>query len=306
MLSVLDCFIDIDEKKWGNYYLGKVINSPEYLINNEEVTCVLIASSFISDIIPILEEYKYSNKVICGSYFVFSTAFEYELLEKHIDEIKSWMYDEKSKNIVDAILSKRKNHIFDYSDICEDDQYFVEDIVPRDKESVFVDVGAYDGDTIEQFIKYQNGKYKAIYAFEMDEDNYKKIQEKDFESKVSVYNYGIWDEKKEIKYESFGMQSRLVKGTKIAKCITMDEILKDKYVSYIKMDIEGAEYRALLGAKDIIKRCKPNLAICIYHKPEDIYDITKMLKEWLPEHKFYIRHHKRVFWDTVLYVIKNE
>lgn len=127
------------------------------------MSCIIIASSFISDIIPILEEYNYSKKVICGSYFKYPTAFEYDLLEENIDEIKSWMYDEKSKNIVDAILYKRKNHIFDYSDICEDNQYFVEDIVPKDEDAVFVDGGAYDGDTIEQFIKIQNGKYKYIY-----------------------------------------------------------------------------------------------------------------------------------------------
>jgi len=143
----------------------------------------------------------------------------------------------------------------------------------------------------------------------LDDDNYNKIQEKNLSLNLKVYNYGLWNEKKEMRYVSNANDSGIGKkgkNEKIAKCITMDEVLKDKYVSHIKMDIEGAEYNALLGAKNIIKICKPNLAICIYHKPEDIYIITKLLKQWLPEHKFYIRHHGNMFYETVLYVIKKK
>ena len=72
-------------------------------------------------------------------------------------------------------------------------------------------------------------------------------------------------------------------------------------VDFIKMDIEGSELEALKGAKNTIKRHKPRLAICIYHKIEDFYTIPKYIKELVPEYKLYVKHHTDREWETVLY-----
>lgn len=71
--------------------------------------------------------------------------------------------------------------------------------------------------------------------------------------------------------------------------------------TFIKMDIEGAELEALEGAKNTIVKSKPKLAICLYHKPDDLWKIPLYLKKLVPEYKFYIRHHSKVRWETVLY-----
>ena len=67
------------------------------------------------------------------------------------------------------------------------------------------------------------------------------------------------------------------------------------------MDIEGSEQDALLGAAGIIRRDRPRLAICIYHKPEDLYEIPFLIKELVPEYRLYIRHHSDTYAETVLY-----
>ena len=82
----------------------------------------------------------------------------------------------------------------------------------------------------------------------------------------------------------------------------MDEVIKDR-VSFIKMDIEGAELRALRGAKYLIQKYKPKLAISIYHKPEDIIDIPNYIVDLVPEYKFYIRQYSYGYCETVLYAI---
>lgn len=84
--------------------------------------------------------------------------------------------------------------------------------------------------------------------------------------------------------------------------IAINNFFKDKETpTFIKMDIEGAELEALEGAKTTIVKNKPKLAICLYHKPDDLWKIPLYLKDLVPEYKFYIRHHGKVRWETVLY-----
>ncbi len=73
--------------------------------------------------------------------------------------------------------------------------------------------------------------------------------------------------------------------------------------TFIKLDVEGAELETLKGAERTIKEYKPRLAISIYHKPSDIYEIPELLMEYRSDYKFYIRHYTSYVWETVLYAI---
>ncbi|WP_207131900.1 FkbM family methyltransferase [Clostridium botulinum] len=84
---------------------------------------------------------------------------------------------------------------------------------------------------------------------------------------------------------------------------SIDEFLQGKEVTFIKMDIEGAELEALKGAENTIKRYKPKLAICTYHKPMDIVNIPIYLKSIVPEYNIYLRHYSYGPLDTVCYAV---
>lgn len=226
-----------------------------------------------------------------------------KVLSEHMSDVKKILQDKKSRDILDFIYEKRRNKNLDYSYICEYDQYFVKNLVTVNPHAVFVDAGAYHGETIEQFINFQNGQFDRIYAFEMDEDNYLRLCKNDYDERVSLLNYGLWNEHMVCKYCSDDTSSSIGEGDKMAQCVSLDEIIGDENVTFIKMDIEGAELHALLGAERTIKRCKPQLAICVYHKSNDIYEISKLLHEWIPEHKLYLRHHSVSFMETVLYAV---
>lgn len=85
--------------------------------------------------------------------------------------------------------------------------------------------------------------------------------------------------------------------------IALDEFIQDERVTFIKMDIEGAELDALRGAVHIIKTQKPKLAISVYHRWDDIFTIPKLILEIRPDYKLYIRHYSLLANETVLYAL---
>ena len=90
-------------------------------------------------------------------------------------------------------------------------------------------------------------------------------------------------------------------GTDSIEVTALDVCLYYKGVTFIKMDIEGAEYEALKGAERIIREQKPKLAICVYHKPEDIWELPELILEFNESYKFYLRHYSYQDNETVLY-----
>lgn len=86
----------------------------------------------------------------------------------------------------------------------------------------------------------------------------------------------------------------------VIETVALDELI-DERVTFLKMDIEGAEAEAIKGAKNMIQKDKPKLAICIYHKPNDLWEIPLMIHELVPEYKMYIRHMGIRCYGTILY-----
>lgn len=92
----------------------------------------------------------------------------------------------------------------------------------------------------------------------------------------------------------------------IIETAALDDVVGDRPVTYIKMDIEGAELEALQGAENIIRKQHPRLAVSIYHKPEDIWTIPRLLMKYYEGYWFYMRHYSFSWYDTVLYAIPQE
>lgn len=154
------------------------------------------------------------------------------------------------------------------------------------------------------------GKCKKIFAFEPDINNC-QVCKKNFEESCPVEYHletaGLWSEKTVLKFVEEDCGSHInEKGTVEVPTVNIDEVVGDSKVTFIKMDIEGAELEALKGASKTIQVNKPRLAICLYHKAEDIIEIPKYIKELVPEYKLFIRHYYPYFFDTVLYAVIEE
>lgn len=179
-------------------------------------------------------------------------------------------------------------------------QYF--DVFQPAEKEVFVDAGAYDGKTTLEFMDWAGENYMASYVMEPFEDSKEMIEENlKGISNIHVFYKAAWDKDEEL---FFGGEARgaMVKddGMRI-QATKIDDIVNDDKVTFIKMDIEGSELKALKGAENTIRNNKPKLAICIYHKPEDIIEIPEYIESLVPEYKFAIRHYTSCMWETVLY-----
>lgn len=189
----------------------------------------------------------------------------------------------------------------------EENQYF-DEVIKFSDDEVFVDVGVMNAHTSIQFAKRCDFKYKHIHLFEADIKNYdwslKNLEQENIKN-YTLHNIGLWNEKATLKFDTGkGGKSKIDEtSTTTIEVNTMDKILNDEKVTFIKMDIEGAELNALKGAEKIILSNKPKLAISIYHKYEDLVDILMYIKSLVPEYKFYIRHYSNILVETILYAV---
>lgn len=179
------------------------------------------------------------------------------------------------------------------------------DVFPPRKDEVYIDAGAFDGETIFDFCKWTSGKYKKIIAFEPISEMCEKIEaaisDRKLE-KIQLINGATWDRQEKIKFADAGASSSVDEtGSVAVQGVPIDSAVKDEKVTFIKMDIEGSELKALKGARETILRNHPRLAICIYHKSMDIIEIPAYILSLMPEYKFYIRHYTSNMWETVLY-----
>ena len=231
-----------------------------------------------------------------------------ELTEKHSDAIVvlcSCLYNEDiylqctnagipKENII-VLVKPCNNGMLDK-------QYF--EFLPENKETEsFVDAGALDGDSSKRFVKWCDGDYSNIWVFEPDPESYKLCKKRLDIPNCTIYNMGLFDKEDTISFSAgLGGASNINNDGEISiKVDKLDNVLKDQKVTFIKMDIEGSELEALQGAENIIRKQKPRLAICVYHKAEDIISIPTLLLKYNPNYKFCLRHYSNFNIETVLY-----
>jgi FkbM family methyltransferase len=236
--------------------------------------------------------------------------FKYSYVKAHIKEFEdsyAMLDDQVSRDIfiafVNAKISANPSGLYQYANFVP---YFSEPITLTEHES-FVDCGAYDGDTIESLLKHTQGKYDHIFAFEPDDKNYKKLKEyigRKCVERIEMFKLGCWSTKDVLKFSAADIRTSVSADGEISAPVnSIDIVVKNHPVTYIKMDIEGAELEALHGAAKTIKANHPKLAICAYHKPEDIITLPQYIKSLEGSYKLYLRHHQFVSWDMVLYAI---
>ncbi len=199
-------------------------------------------------------------------------------------------------------------NLFDITEALYKKQYF-DFFQHSGVKETFVDGGAFDLGSTKEFIAWCNGNYERIFAFEPERNDYELCEEKAGKwDNVHLFNCGLYDRQSKMGFTSgLGGASRIENQQQDfysdydIEVTDLDSVVNGEPVTFIKMDIEGAEGKALLGAERIITEQKPKLAICVYHKPEDIIELPALVLGMRPDYKIAFRHYSLRDTETVMY-----
>jgi len=265
----------------------------------------MLLSSGVKNILSFHELAYSSNEKLSLPRFVEEMREDYKNNKEKWLKVYSLLFDEESrKTFLDVIryrLTADPSYMEDYS-VRINDQYF-EDFMNY-KNEIFVDAGGFDGDTAIEFSK-RYPDYKEILFFEPSSQNMKAARKRTKNLKnVEYYTCGLSDEDGELSFSADNGSASAVSnsGNDSIRVTLLDKVV-NKSVSFIKMDLEGWEQKALSGCKNHIINDRPKLAIAVYHKAKDFYEIPSYILSLHKDYKIYIRHYTQGWSETIMYFL---
>jgi FkbM family methyltransferase len=191
--------------------------------------------------------------------------------------------------------------------------YFPRDLCTLSPDEVFVDCGAFDGDTVQLFLKESGNTFRKIVAFEPDPANFLRLQENSRHmpgadgQAISVRQAATGARCERVRLKAEGNESSSVgEGDVEVDSVALDEALGDPPPTYLKMDVEGAELDTLMGATRIVREHAPVLAVCCYHRQDHLWNIPLLIRSLNSDYRFFLRPHDLEMWDLVCYAIPRQ
>ena len=246
--------------------------------------------------------------------------FDLEYAKAHSEELQSvykLLADEKSKEVFENVVRYKLSGDLKYLRAVETPSEEKFDLMNIGIDETYVDLGAYDGDTLIEFLNETTMQFRKLYAMEPDIRNYRKMKRRLYmigSALFECYNCGAWNEDTSIVFDlRSGRGSRAVPADgkpmnsarfREIKMMKVDTMMRGEPATYIKFDVEGAEENALEGASKTIAEFKPKLNIALYHRNEDMFKLPLLVNKMNKKYKLYMRHHPYIpDWDTNLYCI---
>lgn len=244
--------------------------------------------------------------------------FDLNYANTHKSELQSvykMLADEQSKKVFENVIRYKLSGDLKYLKAVETPSAEKFDLLNIGIEETYVDLGAYDGDTLVEFLNETSMQFKKLYAMEPDGKSYRKLKRRLYmfsSALLECYNCGAWSENTTAVFSlRKGRGSRAVSnadnprrtsGIREVKMMTVDTMLQGGEATYIKFDVEGNEREALNGAAQTIAAFKPKLNVALYHRSEDMFELPLLVAKLNKKYKFYMRHHPYIpDWDTNLY-----
>ena len=194
------------------------------------------------------------------------------------------------------------------------DQYAPSNLFEPSENEVFVDCGAFDGDTIRDFVTAWKGRFKSAYALEPDPGTFSRLADtvdrlpREIGTRIKPIQAAVGARSEQVSFRADGTMGAAIAadGDVTIVCHALDDMFEQDCVTYVKMDIEGFEPAALRGSLRLLNRCRPVLAVCAYHAQDHVWSIPLFLREQLPDYSFFLRPHKPDGWDLIVYAVPNE
>lgn len=231
-----------------------------------------------------------------------SFSYYEENIEK-VKEVVELFQDDVSRKLFVAYFNARINDDSSYIlDVKEGKgDYFVNDVYAIGKQESFLDCGAFTGDTIQRFLAASLGQYKSIIAVELDSQNYQVLEEyvrKERLKNVNCINCGLWDKNGMVNVMRFAEDPQMTKIAEdtdglVMHTRTLDSIWKESGmpdISIMKINYEVAIVETLSGAINMIRACKPKIAVTVGLRDDSMLEIPLLIKKILHQYKIYLRY----------------
>ena len=306
----------------GHSFHGKTVISYSAMKEKYDGQKPIVLLSFASSLPDVMALFKKVGEE-CEFYApdvpVFGeTLFTMEFFEENrerFEAVYNLLADEESKRIYENVISYKLTGDIKYLWDSESDKAEVyEKVLDCKNISTFVDLGAYNGDTIREMLTF-NPQLKCAIALEPDARNFRKLNEYAHGVEgveIKCINAGAWNENATLLFDASGNRNAgiISKGNIVSKIkevsvVSVDEVLDGTQVDYIKYDVEGSEKEALLGTINTIKAHSPKLLVSLYHRSEDLFVLPELVKELNPDYSLYLRRFPYIpAWDLNLYAVK--
>lgn len=311
-----------DEFVRGHSFAGYPVRKRSEL--EEELGDFVAVIAFASSRPEVLERFDdldrthttYAPDVPVADGALFDTAFACAHCEE-LEQAYALLADERSRAVFAATvnfkLSGKLHWLRDYTDSRE--TAFARYLKPHAAEH-FVDLGAYNGDTIRELLAHTDGRYASVTALEPDRKTFKKLKkyvEQQQLERIHLVNAGAWSAPGEMLFAGkAGRNSALTpvmnevshdRRTVSIAVESVDHVLDGAPCTLLKLDVEGAERQALEGARHTIETYRPRISLSAYHRSEDLYELPLLLHGMCPDVRIGMLHHPYVpAWETNFYV----
>ena len=302
----------------GHSFHGKVVLS--YSQAKEKYGSFIVLLSFATSLPNVLENIKKiaeENELYAPDVPVFGdNLFNMEFFEKHRKNFEKAYFlleDKRSKFVFENVINYKLSGKINYLFMCDDDESNVmSELVNPQAIKYYADLGAYNGDTIRSLMGYTDN-LDGVIAFEPDKRNFRKLSEWTetvTKPEITAYKLGAWSHADTLFFDASGNRNANLSTQQSGKTTevavdSLDNVVGKFIPDYIKYDVEGSEYEALIGSRETIQKYSPKLLVSVYHRSEDLYKLPLLVKELCPEYRLYLRKLRYIpAWDLNLYALK--
>lgn len=302
-----------DEFVRGQQFHGFTVKKLSQL--EEEFGDFVIALCFASQLPEVMQTIKAvaaRHKTLVPSVPVFGDKrFDDDFVNRYAAQINrayALLDDDLSRRVYENVLR------FYYSgelslldDVTTEKSEAFKNILQLGQNEVYVDLGAYNGDTIEEFLYYTGGNFRKIVALEPNEKNFEKLklycEERQITGKTELWQLGAWSKTATLTFNNkAGRSSAIADHGVETRVAAVDAVLCGTAAGYVKADVEGADYETILGMEKTLRQFQPKLNFAAYHRFEDIFRLPILLHQLQPQYRIFLRHHPYIpAWDTNLY-----
>ena len=304
-----------DEFVRGHYFEGFLVHKlSEIEAMCDDFVIVLAFGAGYQELIDKIYDMSKKHTLYVPDVPVIGTGlFTYEYCMQNaqkLREVYDSLADDFSRQVYADIINFKISGRLEYlDDITSTKSEIYRKLIKPVTTETYVDLGAYNGDTIKELMEYTKGNFSAVYALEPDRKNFRKLSrflEGMNMNNVNLYNAAAWcvDTKLPFSHKS-GRQSAISASSGIMiDALSVDSILRKRPATIIKMDVEGFEREAIWGSAYTIAHYSPKMMVALYHRNEDIFELPLLVKMLNPKYKLYIRHQPYIpAWETNLYAI---